>query len=66
MNTDKTWLKQCEEQYVKDRQAEYEYWFGLTHYDWMYRATGDKKYLEEQKEYIKKHGDGSKTSDKME
>ena len=45
-----TWIEEQEAKFLKKLQEHAEYMFGLTHYDWMYRATGDKKYLEEQKE----------------
>ena len=51
----KTWLEEQEGNMLKQMQEQTEYLFGLTHYDWMYRATGDKKYLEEQKAYIEEH-----------
>lgn len=35
---------------------ESEYIFGLTHFDIMYRATYNEKYLAEKEEYKKKHG----------
>lgn len=50
-----TWLIQQESRMKKEMQEQAEYLFGLTHYDWMYRATGDKKYLEEQLKYIEEH-----------
>lgn len=54
-----TWIEEQVNAYVETLRKEQEYLFGLTHYDWMYRATGDTKYLEEQKEYIKKHRNGT-------
>lgn len=50
-----TWLEQEEATMLKQMQEHTEYLFGLTHYDWMYRATGDKKYLDEQLKYIEEH-----------
>ncbi len=49
------WFEQQENSILKQMQEQTEYLFGVTHYDWMYRTTGNKKYLDEQKKYIEKH-----------
>lgn len=50
------WSANFERAFKNKLQEEFEYYFGLTHYDWMYAATKDEKYLKEQEEYRKKHG----------
>jgi len=57
MKTEKSeiWLKQQEANMLKQMKEQTEYLFGLIHYDWMYRTTGDNKYLEEQKKYLEEH-----------
>ena len=41
---------------MESMKEEVEFLFGLTHYEWMYRATGDEKYLVEKEEFLRKHG----------
>lgn len=48
-----SWMEEQIEKQRARMQAEFDYMFGLTHYDWMYRTTGDEKYLEEQQKYIR-------------
>jgi len=41
---------------LEKMHKESDYYFGLTHYDWMYHVTQDAKYLHEKEDYKRKHG----------
>ena len=54
MNKTPKWTQEQEAIALQMFQDELEYLFGLSHYDWMYRVTGDENYLKEKLNYIRR------------
>lgn len=50
------WDEKWEKVFKSKLQEESEYWFGLSHYELMYKLIGEEKYLIEKEAYKKKHG----------